>query len=136
MALDLSKLELALQSFHEAVELFYQRERETEIRDALRDSVIQRFEYSYELAWKMLQRWLRINASPEEAEPASKKDLFRLAARKGLIADPQHWFTYIEARNASVHTYNATSAEKVLQAALAFEPDAQFLLGQLKARND
>ncbi len=35
-----------------------------------------------ELGWKLLQRWIKLNVGPEEAEPRTKKDLFRLAAKK------------------------------------------------------
>jgi len=52
--LDLTSLEKALTSLQKAIER-YGREPEDE---EVRDSVIQRFEYSYELCWKMLSKEL------------------------------------------------------------------------------
>ena len=64
---------------------------------AIRAGVIQHFEFTYELSWKFIQRWLRLNASAEDAEPLTRRELFRTAARYGLIGDPQPWFRYSEA---------------------------------------
>lgn len=51
----------------------------------LRDGVIQRFEYSMDLSWKMLQRYLKTIAQLEESRIQSKKDIFREAARSKLL---------------------------------------------------
>lgn len=105
MALDLSGLEKAVKSFEEAVD-YSNNLPENIAADIVRDSVIQRFEYTYELGWKLLQRWIKLNIGPEEAEPRTKKDLFRLAAKKNLIDDPSPWFEFSEARNQVARTYN------------------------------
>ena len=81
MSLDLSSLKKAMQSLEAAI-IYFKNLPEDVAEDIVRDSVIQRFKYTYELAWKMMQRWIQINVSPEDAEPRTKKDLFRLAAKK------------------------------------------------------
>ncbi|MBI4128210.1 MAG: nucleotidyltransferase substrate binding protein [Parcubacteria group bacterium] len=48
-----------------------------------RDSVIQRFEYTYELCWKSLKRYLFLNAQIEES---NIKNLFREAAKLERLA--------------------------------------------------
>ena len=65
--------------------------------DTIRANVIQNFEFTYELCWKFIQRWLRENRFLEEASlPRTRKDLFRMAARHGLIEHPERWFDYGE----------------------------------------
>ncbi len=66
----------------------------------------------------MIRRWIQINLSPESAEPRTKKDLFRIATREGLIDSPQAWFQYNEARNLTSHTYDERNAETVYRKAV------------------
>ena len=51
--------------------------------DIIRDSAIQRFEFTVELSWKVLQRYLRSSGYAEHLTP---KQTIREAARLGLIA--------------------------------------------------
>lgn len=102
----------------------------------MESGVIQRFEFTYELAWKMIQRWIRMNVSLEAAEPLTRKDLFRIAARQSLITDPEQWFQYHIARNVSSHTYDESLAETVFETAVRFATDARMLLNELLKRND
>lgn len=101
----------------------------------IRDAVIQRFEYSYELAWKLLRRYLAEDVGAETLAPLSRKDLFRLAADKQIIASPLPWFDYHHARNITSHTYDEAVAEQVYQTATAFYDDAMALLAELEKRN-
>lgn len=103
---------------------------------AIRAGVIQHFEFTYELSWKFIQRWLRTNASPADAEPLTRRELFRTAARYALIANPQPWFKYSEARNLTSHTYDKAVADRVFEAASQFLKDSRYLLEQLELRND
>ena len=112
MALELSGLKQAIASLAQAIHLAKNMPDNIEF-DIVRDSVIQRFEYTYELSWKLLQRWIKVNVSPEESDPRTKKDLFRLAAKKKMIADPTAWFGFAEARNTVAHTYNEDKADFV-----------------------
>ncbi len=108
-----------------------------DMQETLRAGVIQNFEVAYEQSWKMLQRWMRNNISPEEAEhPRTRKELFRIAARKGLIQDPTPWFEYAEARNMTSHTYDEDNAVCVFETAKKFASDADFLLRRLEELND
>lgn len=106
-------------------------------REAMRAGVIQGFEYTYELSWNFIQRWLVANRSKgSDLELKNRNDLFRLAAREGLIRDPLAWFEYGKARNLTSHTYNEIKADKVVKAAAEFLPDAQYLLKKLQKSND
>ena len=100
--------------------------------DLLRDGVIQRFEYTMDLSWKMIQRYLKHIAQVEESAIRTKKDLFREAGRLGLISNVEAWFGYYEARNETSHTYDPQIAESVFEQAELFLPDAISLLEALK----
>ncbi len=99
--------------------------------------MIQRFEYSYELAHKMLKRFLEMTAAnPQEIEQMSFPHLIRTGAEKGLLNSSwDHWSNYRTARNLTSHTYNETKAVEVCQIIPEFLHEAEFLLTQLQRRN-
>jgi len=105
-------------------------------RNAIKSGVIQHFEFTYELSWKFIKRWLEMNVSPSVADGVTRRELFRQAAEHRLIVDVDQWMKYHEARNLMSHTYEPHIAEQVYQAAFAFTRDAGELLKALEARND
>ena len=141
MTLDLSSLENALTQLEQVLarardEAFMSAQDDI-TRNAIRAGVIQHFEIVYELCWKFIKRWLRLNRSPEEADyPRTRKELFRMAAESGLVADPLAWFSYSGARNLMAHTYNEAEAEKIYDQAMPLARDARYLLERLIEKND
>lgn len=104
--------------------------------DITRDSAIKRFEYTYELSWKFLKRYLEeVSPTPSEIDSYSFKDLIRTGFEVGVIRDVETWFGYREARNKTSHTYNETTAKDVYRILKDFAVDVDFLLGALK-KND
>ena len=124
--LDLTSLQRALDSLHRALQ-----EPKNEF---VRDSAIQRFEYTYELSWKFLKRYLEQDEGIENVDGLHRKDLFRLAAEKGLIVDPSEWFEFHLARNQTTQTYSEAKADEVYEATKTFLPRAQQLLQELTRR--
>jgi nucleotidyltransferase substrate binding protein (TIGR01987 family) len=103
--------------------------------EELRDACIQRFEYTCELAWKMLKRQLEIEIeNTVEVDSFSKKQLFRVGGERGFIQDVDAWFEYLEKRNLTSHTYNEAKAQAVFAVLATFERDAVDLYNKLKAR--
>jgi len=132
MKLDLSSLQKAVASLGRAVVRSQGDTADEEIRDA----VIQRFEYTYELCWKMLKRHVEsVAASPAEIDQMSFKELMRDAAERGLVLDVEPWFEYRRQRNRTSHAYDAEAARSVYETALAFHGGALALLGELERRN-
>lgn len=101
--------------------------------DYLRDATIQRFEYTFELAIKMLKRSLEKWPEGTTIDQQTYRDMIRMAAESGLITDPEAWFEYREARNITSHAYDEKLAEKVYTTVKKFGPDAKKLLNALKA---
>lgn len=105
--------------------------------EELRDACIQRFEYTFELAWKMLKRQLEIEiADSVEVDSYSKKNLFRVGGERGLIKNVNAWFDYLEKRNLTSHTYNERQAQLVFSVLNNFVKDTADLLSQLETRHD
>jgi nucleotidyltransferase substrate binding protein (TIGR01987 family) len=107
------------------------------LREQLRNSVIQCFEFTYELSWKMLKRHLEATeASPEALDLASFQSLIRLGNARGLLrSDWNTWRTYRQARTDSSHTYDAAKAEAVFAIAPGFLLEARALLAKLLAES-
>jgi len=121
--IDTTPLRKALASLDKALAI-------TEPDDLARDAAIQRFEYTYELCWKMMKRHLEWNGTLDTYR-LSKKDILRQAARAGLIGDPERWFLHHDARNESSHAYNENIAVKVFSGLAGFAADAHELLDNL-----
>jgi len=140
MSLDLTNLEKVVTSFERVLKVVNDKARMAELdsdqQEAIRAGVIQNFELTYELSWKFIQRWLKEN-HPEDVELLrTRRDMFRHAAKQGLIEKSETWFEYGDARNMTAHTYSDDKARIVFETALKFLPDVQYLLKQLKERND
>jgi nucleotidyltransferase substrate binding protein (TIGR01987 family) len=97
--------------------------------DIIRDSVIQRFEFTVELSWKVLQRHLKESGINEALTP---KNTFREGARLGLVRDPEAWIQFVDARNLSSHTYKESLAEEVYTSAVSLPPYAEELVSAIE----
>lgn len=130
--LDLSSFRKAIHSLDEAVLEINRQKGNLFIRDA----TIQRFEYTYELAYKMLKRYLEMTgANLEEIDQMSFAALIRTGAEKGLLQNSWDvWSSYRTARNLTSHTYNEAKAIEVCGVIPNFLKEAKFLFEQLEKR--
>ena len=126
--LNLTALENALKQLQEGLD----RAKSDPNDELWRDGVIQRFEYSMDLCWKLIQRYLTVIAQVSDSSIRTKKDLFREAAKRDLISNIEAWFKHYEARNETSHTYDKEIAKKVFNRAAVFLPDAKILLESLR----
>jgi len=76
---------------------------------ANRDSAIKRFELTFELAWKSIQKFLKT----EGITARSPRECFQEIFSYGLIEDDRAWLDMIDARNQTVHTYNEETADVI-----------------------
>ena len=107
-----------------------------ELQDAVKAGVIQNFEFTYELCWKFMKRWLEKNYGSSYIDGVTRRELFRLAAESKLINSVDEWMLYHQARNQTSHTYDEAVASEVYRNSLDFLSVAQQLLQQLQAKND
>ena len=80
----------------------------------VRDSIIKRFEFTYEVAYRFIRAWVLERESIGSTITASRKDLYRSAAQLGLIDDPALWIAFHNASNMTSHLYNEEVAKEVL----------------------
>lgn len=101
-----------------------------------RASSIQAFEYTYELAHKMLKRYLEdIDPNPALIDEMSFQDLIRTGAERGLLLNSwDEWKDYRKSRGATSHTYDEKKAEEVFQNLPGFLKEAEFLRDQISKR--
>jgi nucleotidyltransferase substrate binding protein (TIGR01987 family) len=139
MTLDLSSLRKAVHSLERAVQVSakeIQGNVDNDYEEVIRAGVIQNFEFTYELCWKFMKRWLEVNGEGPSVDGATRKELFRMAAEHQLIDAVEVWFQYAGARNQTSHIYDNQKAADVFEAAKAFVKDAQSLLQRLESKND
>lgn len=132
MTLILTPLENAINSLNIAF-VEYQKDNSNEF---VRDSVIQRFEYTYELCIKVLKRYLELNASSKgEVDLMSFNDIIRKSNIKGLLGgNLEEWQKYRDMRNITSHTYDVEKAVMVINIVDEFLYEAEFLLNKLKEK--
>ena len=77
--------------------------------DIIKEGIIQRFEFTHELAWKVLKDYLEYEGFQNMT---GSRTATREAFNKGLIQNGQIWMDMIESRNLTVHTYQHTILEE------------------------
>lgn len=130
--LDLTPLKNAINSLNEVVLLY----KESPSNSILRDSLIQRFEYTYSLSLKMIKRYFKASAFVlEDIESMTFNATIRQANKMGLLkSNLEKWDIYRQKRNMTSHTYDEKLAKDVAQVACDFLEDATYLLNSLKEK--
>lgn len=72
----------------------------------LRDATIQRFEFTYELAWKAIKLWLEAR----EISALNARESLQGALEQGLLEDGDGWSQLHHMRNLTSHTYDEAQA--------------------------
>jgi nucleotidyltransferase substrate binding protein (TIGR01987 family) len=126
--IDYGKLQKALKhlqlQFHN-YQLANNRPELTEIdREAIAESVIQRFEVCYDTLWKDVKRYLIEDLGLADV-PNSPKPILKLAGQNDLFASPvEQWLKYADARTATAHDYSGEKAAETLVVIRDFIADA------------
>lgn len=72
-------------------------------KNIVKEGVIQRFEFTHELAWNVMKDYLTLEGS---LNITGSRSSTREAFNKGLIHDGESWMQMLESRNITVHTYD------------------------------
>ena len=96
----------------------------------VRDAAIQRFEFTYELLWKVLKSYLE---KIHGIRVISPRQVFKEAFALDIIGDEMLFLNMIESRNLIAHTYNEDQAEKVYTELKIFLPEIKRILAKIQA---
>lgn len=97
----------ALSQLLKAHELYQQRE----LNDLEKQGIIQAFEFTHELAWKVLKDYIEFTGGQILI---GSKDTTREAFQKSLIGDGDIWMEMIKSRNLTSHTYNEETSKSII----------------------
>jgi nucleotidyltransferase substrate binding protein (TIGR01987 family) len=130
--LDLSPLHKALGRLDEGYQRYLLDVRDLQIRDGL----IQRYEFTYEISHKMLKRHLEMTSpNPEIFDAMPFADLIRTGKELSILkSDWSAWKLFREMRAKTSHTYDEDIAQTVVQVIPDFIHEARYLAQQLELR--
>ena len=129
-SLDLSSFENAIDSLNEVIDVF----NSDTSNKITRDSMIQRFEYTYSIALKMIKRYFKISAFTfDDIDGMTFNEMIRIANKMGLLkSDLSVWDNYRLKRNMTSHTYDEKIAKEVVKVIPDFRDEVLFLLNKMK----
>ena len=132
MKLDIAPLASAIARLEEGLDVYARDRTQTIIRDGL----IQRFEFTYEISHKTLKRYLEESSpTPEQYDNMPFQDLIRSGNEQGLLLnDWPRWKVYRDMRAKTSHTYDEEVALEVVTEIPAFFEEAKYLLDRIKQR--
>ena len=102
---------------------------EQPLNEFTRDSVNHRFEYTFELCWRSLLKFIELD---HPLTDRSVKGILREAHSLSYIEDLEQWFRFQEARNLTSHTDIQETALEVHCEAIKLPSAAHLLLNKLK----
>jgi anion-transporting ArsA/GET3 family ATPase len=164
MTVSLNQLEKAHAALQRAIAVYdrVMQGADIDLQETTRSGVIQNFEVVYEQSWKVLRRWellgsdtnfavvhrttpsgraessANLGSDPknsQESDIMQRRQLYRLAAKHGLLNDVEAWWEFHEARNMSSHTYSPPIALEVAAKARLFDTACGQLITQLRAQS-
>lgn len=102
----------ALEKFNQAVDIISNKmEWGEEIDDLLEEGLIQRFEYTHELAWKVMKDYAQYQGY---TNIQGSRDAFRKAFEMGIIEN-EAWMESINDRNLTSHNYDDETVAEILE---------------------
>lgn len=77
-----------------------------------KDGVIQRFEFTFELAWKTLQDYFAQESGYTDIK--GPRTVLKQAVQDGLLTDGHTWLQMLNSRNELTHVYDETESRQIL----------------------
>ncbi|MFZ4084458.1 MAG: HI0074 family nucleotidyltransferase substrate-binding subunit [Vampirovibrionia bacterium] len=138
MSLDLSSFKNAIKQLEDSLEVCQiQSIREIDARaeKQLRAGAIQAFEFTYELSWKLIKRYLENTEPSPEFDEITFNELIRKGYEKGLLlSNLEIWKAYRKRRGTTSHTYDENKAIDIYAHIPDFLIEVKYLLKELQKR--
>lgn len=128
--LDLTNLKSSLSTLDECF-TDYSAQADEKIKTYIKDSCIKRFEYTYETAKKIMNKFLKKEYDKTEKD-LTINNIFREMFGLGLIKNFENWVNYRENRNISSHEYDIKKTYPIIDIIPDFIEDTKFLIESLE----
>lgn len=127
--MDLEKIKSLFLDFENAISSL-EEALSFETTDINIDGTIQRFEFTFELAWKLIHAIAVYQGKEEEAR--NPRNAFRYGAYVELIDNVEAWFSFLNARNSTVHLYSKAASREVYDQIKNFPVLVKKLISEVK----
>ncbi|MBR2069674.1 MAG: nucleotidyltransferase substrate binding protein [Candidatus Gastranaerophilales bacterium] len=130
--IDITSLKKAHKSLNEVIDIYLN----DKLNSIVKDSMIQRFEYTYSIALKIIKRYFSKSAFIlDNIEDMSFNDMIRNASKMGLLkSNLEKWTIFRQKRNLTSHTYDEKTANDVISIIEDFSSEIEFLIAQLESK--
>lgn len=105
----LKKINYFYKDFQKAFILLQEAINEDPDKSIIIDGTIQRFEFTFELSWKLMKAILNYQG----IDCAAPRDAIKEGFQKNLIADGEGWIEMLDDRNRTSHLYDEKESEKI-----------------------
>ena len=127
--LDLSNLKNSFSTLKECY-FDYTQQNDGKMKTYIKDSCVKRFEYTYETAKKIMNKFLKKEYDKTEKE-LSINNIFREMFALGLIENFENWVDYRELKNISDNEYNIENSNVIISKIPAFITNTAYLINKL-----
>lgn len=111
-SMTIAQLQMKWEDYHKAMKRLRIAANSQADADGLYlDATIQRFEFCFELAWKLMKAMLDY----EGIEASSPRSSIREGWKQAMIDSAEDWLQMQEQRNLSSHTYNESTAQDIYE---------------------
>lgn len=112
--INIPRWEQRLDSYHKALARLAEivgASKKRALNDFERDGLVQRFEFTHELSWKLMKAYAEYQGFDGIG---GSRDATRKAFEMSLISDGQSWMDMIKSRNETSHNYDGSMADDVV----------------------
>jgi len=127
----MSSVREKVEDFEKALTKFGELAHKVDLTEIERDAAIQRFEFTYEIAWKSLKAVLEANGVTDTTFP---RDVIKSGFIGDLIENEKSWLEMMQNRNLTVHTYREELAVTLAEKLSAYHQQFAGLLEKLKTQ--
>jgi nucleotidyltransferase substrate binding protein (TIGR01987 family) len=117
--MSVDQIKLAIDNLERALARFDEALSETPENPLAIDATIQRFEFTIELFWKALKRFL----GHEGIEATTPRNVLQHAYQLGWLENEAAWLQMLRDRNETSHTYNEAKAREIYEHIRANAPE-------------
>ena len=129
--LNLSVLKNSLSTLKECYQDL-KSQNDEKIKIYIKDSCIQRFEYTYEAAKKIMNKFLKKEYDKKDSD-LTINNIFRKMYGLGLIENFENWVDYRQKRNLTSYEYDINLTYPIIDIIPNFINDTEFLINKLES---